>query len=104
MLLQVGSRRDNPDNLSLDNPSGKSWILHLLADGNLKTLFDQTVDIELGRMIGDSAHGYPVTLTTFPGGEGYVEDPGRLLSVLVEHLIEITQAEKEDCTGPPFLD
>ena len=56
LFVQRRSRRNNFNNLALNNAFGKFRILHLLADGNAIAFFYQLGDITVNRMIRHTAH------------------------------------------------
>ena len=68
--IQVGTRSCNPDNFPLHKPFGKFRILDLLTDGNLVTMLDESVQISVHCVIGNSAHGSPLIQSAFFAGQG----------------------------------
>ena len=103
LLLQHGAlgdraRGDDADNVPLDKALGQRRILGLLADGYLIALGYEPGNIGLGAVIGNAAHGRSLVRVfhiAVPCGQGQVQLFGGQLRVLVEHLIKIAQAEKE---------
>jgi hypothetical protein len=60
---------------------------------------DELRDVTLGRVVRDPAHRDTIAL-----GEGDIEDSGRILGVLEEHLVEIAQTVEQQNVvgkGPP---
>ena len=57
-------------------------------------------------MIGHAAHGglFFSGLAPIPGGEGQIQLPGSQLGILVEHLVEVAQTEKQDAVLIVLLD
>ena len=105
-LFQHGAGGDDPQHIPLHQALGQSRVLHLLADGHLVALAQQLGHIALVGVVGHAAHGRlllgrpgPV-----PGGEGQVQLPGGGAGILVEHLVEIAQAEKQDAVRQFILD
>ena len=93
-----GAGGDDPDHVPLDDALGQGRVLGLLADGHLVALGDEPGDIALSAVVGDAAHGGALLRVLdgpVPGGQGQVQLPGGHLGVLIEHLIEIAQAEKQ---------
>ena len=93
-----GAGGDHPDDVPLHDALGGGGVLHLLADGDLVALGDQPGDISVAGVVGDAAHGGALVLglRPVPGGQGQVQLLTGHDGVLVEHLIEVAQAEKED--------
>ena len=56
LFVQCRSRRNNFNNLTLDNAFGELRILHLLADSDAIAFFYQLGDITVNRMIRHTAH------------------------------------------------
>ena len=56
LLVQRCSRRNNLNNLTLDNALRQLRVLDLLTDGNTEALLNQLGDIAVDRMIGHAAH------------------------------------------------
>ena len=90
--------RDHADHVALDEPLRRRGVFHLLADGDLVALLDQPRDVGLRRVERHAAHRRPL------GGVFHVavarrERQLQLLRgedrVIVEHLIEIAQPEKQ---------
>ena len=102
-----GAGGDDTDHVPLDDALGQGRVLRLLADGHLVALGDEPGDIALGAVVGDAAHGgalLRVLNGPVPGGQGQVQLPGSHLGVLIEHLIEIAQAEKQQAILIVLLD
>ena len=105
--LRHGTGGDNADDVPLYQPFGQRGILRLLADGDLVALRNQLCDIALGAVVGDAAHRgalFRVLHVPVAGGQGEVELAGGGDGVLVEHLIEIPEPEKEQAVGMLCLD
>ena len=99
---------DDADDIPLHQPLGGGRILGLLADGHLVALGDETGDIGVGGMVGDAAHGdlliEGLVLVLVPGGQSQIQLAGRRAGVGAEHLVEVTQTEKQDGVGILLLD
>ena len=100
-LLQHGGGHhraggDDADDVPIHQALGGGRILHLLADSHLVPLGDQPGNIGVGGVVGHPAHGGALILrlAPVPAGQGQLQLPGRQLGVLVEHLVKITQPEK----------
>ena len=90
--------RDNADDIALDKSLGERRVLGLLADGDLVALGDQARDVGVARMVGDAAHRRLILrrLAAVAGRQRQIKLARGELGILVEHLIEVAQAEKED--------
>ena len=104
-----GAGGHHPDNIPLHQPLGGGGVLHLLADGHLVALGDETGNIGLAGVIGDAAHGDPFFLrlgvfAVVPGGQGQVQFLGSQLGIVGEHLIEVPQTEKQNGIRVVLLD
>ena len=104
-LLQAGRVNDragghHPDDVPVHQPLGRGRVLGLLADGYLVALGDEPGDIRVRGVIGDAAHGdlllEALVLVLIPGGQDQVQLLGRLPGVVAEHLVKISQPEKQD--------
>ena len=89
---------DDADHIPLDQPLCQCRVLHLLADGHFIPLGNQLCNVNLRRMIGHTTHGGAL-LRIFhgpvPGGQSQIQLPGGGFCVLVEHLVEVAQPEKQ---------
>ena len=98
--------RDDADDIALDKALGERRVLGLLADGDLVALGDQARDVGVARMIGNAAHRRLILrrLAAVAGRQRQIELARGELGILVEHLVEVAQAEKEDRILILFLD
>ena len=97
---------DDADDLPIDQPLGLGGVLGLFADGDLVALGDQPRDVRLGGVVRHAAHGGTLGLGLVPvaGGQGQAQLLRGELGVLVEHLIEVAEAEEEEAIGVLGLD
>ena len=105
--LGDGAGRDDADHVPLHQALCQSGVLHLLADGHLVALGDQPSDVRLGAVVGDAAHGCAllrILHVAVAGGQRQIQLPGGELGVVVEHLIKIAQAEKQQAVLVLLLD
>ena len=93
-----GAGGDDAGNIPLHQALGGGVVFHLFTDGDLVAFLHQPGDIGVHTVEGDAAHGglFLLGLAPVPGGEGQVQLPGRQESVLIEHFIEIPQAEEKN--------
>ena len=109
-LLQHGGGHhraggDDADDVPVHQPLGQGGVLHLLADGHLVALGDQPGDVGVGAVVGHAAHGgaLRLRLAPVPAGQGQLQLLGYQLGVLVEHLVKITQPEKQNTVRVQLL-
>ena len=110
-LLQHGALRDgaggdDPGDLPFHQALGQGRILHLLADGHIVSLGNQSGDVSLAAVIGHAAHGHLILrgLVPVPGGQGQIQLFGGQLGVLQKHLVKVAQPEEQDAILVLFLD
>ncbi len=99
VVLDDGGRRDDLHHLPLGQSLAPFAQFGLLTDGDLLALVEQALDVASRRMVGDPAHGGVVAL-----GQREVEQGAHRDGVLLEHLIEVAEAEEEDRIGVLLLD
>ncbi len=84
------SRSDNPHYLTSSKALCIVGKLHLLADGYFLSTVQQSFDVVLGCMEGNAAHRVIPSV-----GKCEVEKGRNLPGIVVEHLIEVPDTEKE---------
>jgi hypothetical protein len=89
-------RRDDLDDLALDQPLGQLRVFHLFTDSDFIAFVDQPFDIGVGRMERYAAHGDLLFIAASPAGQGQVEFARRRQGIVKKHFIEIAEAEKEN--------
>jgi len=67
----------------------------LLADGDAIALVEEAGQVGVGGVVRHPGHGHALALPKLAAGEGEVELPRRQPGVLVEHLVEVAEAEPE---------
>ena len=97
--LDGRARRQDLDDLAPDDALGRLGVLDLLADGHFEALPQELGQVGSDGVIGDAAHRH-----LLPRGQGDIEDGRGRLGVLVEHLVEIAQAEEQEGVGMELLD
>ena len=88
---------DDAGDLAFDETAAD--LADLVADGDAQPGLDEASDVGGGGVVGHAAHGYAVALAEFAGGEDDLEDGGGAFGVLVEHLVEVAEAEQQDRVG-----
>jgi hypothetical protein len=91
-----GPGRDGLDHLSADDVPGLCRVLHLLADGHPASHSNQALQVLVPGFDGDPGQGHVGGAAVVAGRESQAQEPGPFLGVLVEHLVEITDAEEDD--------
>ena len=101
-----GAGGHHTDDVPLHQALGLGGVLGLFADGHLVALGDEPGNVAVAGVVGHAAHGGALLLGlgAVPGGEGKVQLLGGKLRVLVEHLVEVPQAEEQDGVFILFLD
>ena len=97
--LRIGESpgRHDADDGAFDDPFGLFRVFDLIADGDAKTFLHKPRKVRVERVMGHAAHGNGAALTVFsPRREREFERPRGDERVLVEHLVEIAHAEKEN--------
>ena len=97
--LDGRARRQDLDDLAPDDALGRLGVLDLLADGHLEALAQELRQVGADGVIGHAAHRH-----LLPRGQGDLEDRRRGPGVLVEHLVEVAQAEEQQGVGMELLD
>jgi hypothetical protein len=72
---------------------------HLFGHGHFVARFDQPGQVALDAVIGDTGQGNPLVVAHRAAGQHHIADFGDDFGVVVEGLVEVAQAEKEDTFG-----
>ena len=102
-----GARSDDADDVALHETLGQGGILQLLTDGDLVSPGDELGDVPLSAVVRHTAHGgalLRVLNIAVAGGERQIQLPGGGDGIIVEHLIEIAEAEEEQTVIVLLLD
>ena len=101
-----GTRGDDPGDIPLHDALGQGRIFRLLANGDFVALGNQTGNVGIHAVIGNTAHGSLFFLRLVPvtGGQCQIQFFSSQLGIFVEHLIEVAQSEKQDTVFILFLD
>ena len=91
-LLEHGAGRHRLDDLAADEPARQLRVLHLLADGDAVPGADQLPQVLRRRLHRHAGERHAVAA----GGERDLQDSGRQLGVLVEHLVEVAHPIEQD--------
>ena len=96
-------RGEHPHHLSLDETLRFLRFPDLLADGHLLSARQQLRYVGLGAVEGNAAERHGVFLGAVPRREGYSQYLRRGFRVVVEHLVEVSQPEKQYGVGMVLL-
>ncbi len=102
--LDDGAGGDNADDVPLDKPLRQRRILHLLTDGDLVALGDQARHISLIGVERHAAHGGALLLAAVFAGQCQLQFARGCQRVIIEHLIEVSDAVKQDLVWMLFFD
>jgi hypothetical protein len=80
----------------LTSQMARNAASYLLYDSYFVASRDKTGNIGIGGVIGDTCQRYALILANWSGCQGDVANLGYYFSVLIEGLIEITQAEEDN--------
>ncbi len=94
--LQHRAGRNHADDAPFDQALRELGVLHLLADGDLVPVRNQPRHIGLVAVERHAAHRGALRLPAVAPREGEVQLPRHELGVVVEHLVKIAEAEKQD--------
>ena len=97
----VGARGEDACDFASDEFFGELGIFDLLTESDAVALAEETLDVLLGGVVGDAAHG----LLSFAvaRGEGELQLARGDDGVLVEELIEVADADEHQAVGVGLL-
>ena len=98
-MLRVGqrTRRHHAHDFAFDDALGFFRIFDLIADGDAEAFLHQAREIRVQGMMRNAAHGNRRALAVFRAGcQRQIEGARRDQRVLVEHLVEVPHAEKQN--------
>jgi hypothetical protein len=98
-MLRIRQRpgRHDADDFAFDDPFGLFWIFHLIADGDPEAFLHQPREVGIERVMRDAAHRDGRALSIFRTRcEREIQRARRDERILVEHLVEVPHAKKQD--------
>jgi len=98
------ARRDNANHLALHGPLACGRITDLLAEGDRLAHTDQSRKILLGSMKRHTRHADRLAIRGASPGERDPQQSRSLICIVLEQLVEIPHAIKEQCVGMVSLD
>ena len=90
-----GAGRDDSNNLPLHGTLAGSGITDLFADGDGHAKPDESCQVAVDRVVWHAAHGYGLSGRGTAGSQGNVEQICGTLGIVVEQLVEIAHAVKQ---------
>ena len=97
-------RRHDAGHVAVDQRPAAVQTADLLADGDFVTGRDEPGDVAVSRVVRDPGHGNADALAHLPAGEHDIQDTRRGFRVVLERLVEISEAEEEDGVRESSLD
>ncbi len=94
VVLHERARGDDAHHLALHQPLALARLLYLLADGDLVAFSDELSQVRIEGMMGNAGQGNSLVLPHGPRGEDDIQLAGDGLGVIVERLVEVTEAEE----------
>ena len=88
-------RGDDPHHFARDEPFDRGRIGHLLADGDLEPLLEQSLEVGAGGVVRHARHRDLVVRPFVAGGQRQIESPRRHHGVLEEKLVEVPHAKEK---------
>ena len=104
LFLDHGAGRNDPHDLALHDAFSRARVLHLLADRDLEAAAHQALEVGLQGVVGHAGEGHAQVLAHRLRGQRDLELLSYQLSVVVEGLVEIAEAEEDDGVGEAALD
>lgn len=95
IFKENGSRRNDADDIALNESLCLLRIFKLLADGYFIPLLNQTVNINLGRMVRHAAHRNAAFCTCILPCQGQFQFMRSRVRVIIKQFVKITQTVKE---------
>ena len=102
--LDQRARCEHAHDLASHEALGGLRIFDLIADGHRTAGLQEPGDIAGGGMIGDAAQRHLIGLVLVPRGQRDLEQARTCDRVLVEHFVEVPDAEEEDGVRILLLD
>ena len=99
-----GSRRHDAGHIAVDQCPPSVQTADLLADGDFVPSRDEPSDVAVRRVVWNSGHRNADALAHLPAGEHDVQDARRGFCIVLERLVEISEAEEEDGVRKSLLD
>ena len=90
---------NNAQHFAVDESFRERWIARLFADGHAIPFTHQSRNVAIGGMMRHTCHGGFFATPEIASCEGNFEFAGHNLRILIEHLIEISHAEKKESIG-----
>ena len=99
-----GSRGHDAGHIAVDQCPASVQTADLLADGDFVPGRDEPSDVAVSRVVRNPGHRNADALAHLSAGEHDVQDPRRGFGIVLERLVEISEAEEEDGVRKSLLD
>ncbi len=99
-----GTRSDDPHHFAAHEFLARTWLFHLIADGDFEAGANQARDVAFGSVVRNAAHGNRLALFTVARRERNLKLARRDDGVFVEKFVEIAQAEEQQGVRVARLD
>ena len=97
VVVEGGSGGQDAGYFTTDDFFGEFGVLHLFADGDAEAFAQEALQVTVGGVIGNAAHGNGAFAVA--GGEGDLELAGGGFGVVEEELVEVAEAKEEQGVG-----
>ena len=104
IALRQRARSDDAQHLALDRALAEAHLADLFADRDRLAHAHQAREIALDRVHGHAGHGDRRTVACAACGQRDVEEPGGLLRVIQEELVEVAHPVEKERLGMVGLD
>ena len=102
-VLGHGAGRDHARHVAVHQPLGLARVLDLVAEGDLVSGLDEALDVGVHGMVRHAGHRDGL-FALAARGQRQAEQPRGEHRVVVEHLVEIPEAEEQERAGILRLD
>ena len=103
-FVEGGAGGDDAGYGAFDDAFGGARVFDLVADSDAAIVAQEAADVDLGGVIRDAAHGHIFTFLGAAASEREIQQFSGFDGIVVEHLIEIAEAEHEDGMGMLLFD
>jgi len=95
--VKRGAGGEDAGDLAADDLFGELGVFHLLTDGDAEAFAQESLEVALGGVVGDAAHGHGALAVA--GGEGDLQLAAGDDGVVVEELVKVAHAEEDEGVG-----
>src|SRR5260370_27072878 len=102
--VSSSTRSDDPHHFAPYEFLARTWLFHLIADGDFEAAANQARDVAFGGVVRNAAHGNRLALFAVARRERNLKLARRDDGVFVKQFVEIAQAEKQQGVRVARLD